>query len=79
MSNSLQSHIAHQAPLSKEFSRQVYWNGLPFPSPVDLSNPRIEPMSLMSPALACGLFNISTTWEAPDEDSTYLINAQNGI
>ena len=25
---------AHQAPLSMEFSRQEYWNGLPFPSPV---------------------------------------------
>ena len=28
--------IAHQAPLSKEFSRQEYWRGLPFPSPGDL-------------------------------------------
>ena len=25
---------AHQAPLSTEFSRQEYWNGLPFPSPI---------------------------------------------
>ena len=25
--------IAHQAPLSVEFSRQAYWSGLPFPSP----------------------------------------------
>ena len=25
--------VAHQAPLSMEFSRQVYWSGLPFPSP----------------------------------------------
>ena len=23
--------VAHQAPLSMEFSRQEYWNGLPFP------------------------------------------------
>ena len=22
--------VAHQAPLSKEFSRQEYWSGLPF-------------------------------------------------
>ena len=41
--------VACQAPLSKEFSRKEYWNGLPFPSPGDLSNPGIEPMSLMSP------------------------------
>ena len=26
--------IAHQAPLSMEFSRQEYWSGLPFPTPV---------------------------------------------
>ena len=25
--------VAHQAPLSKEFSRQEFWRGLPFPSP----------------------------------------------
>ena len=25
---------AHQAPLSTGFSRQEYWNGLPFPSPI---------------------------------------------
>ena len=24
--------VAHQAPLSREFSRQEYWSGLPFPS-----------------------------------------------
>ena len=27
------------------FSRQEYWSGLPFPSPGDLSNPGIEPLS----------------------------------
>ena len=30
---------AHQAPPSLGFSRQEHWNGLPFPSPVTLSNP----------------------------------------
>ena len=34
--------IAHQTPLSMEFSRQEYWSGLPFPSPRDLPNPGIE-------------------------------------
>ena len=34
------------------FSRQGYWSGLPFPPPRDLPNPGIEPMSLMSSALA---------------------------
>ena len=35
--------VAYQAPQSMEFSRQEYWNGLPFPSPGDLPNPGIEP------------------------------------
>ena len=35
--------VACQAPLSMEFSRQEYWSGLPFPSPGDLSDPRVEP------------------------------------
>ena len=38
----------HQAPLSMGFSRQGYWNGLPFPSPGDLPNPGIK---LGSPAV----------------------------
>ena len=37
--------VAHQTPLSVEFSRQGYWNGLPFPSPGNLSNPGIKPRS----------------------------------
>ena len=36
---------ARQAPLSRGFSRQEYWSGLPFPSPGDLPNPGIEPGS----------------------------------
>ena len=34
-----------QASLSMEFSRQEYWSGLPFPSPVHLPDPGIEPGS----------------------------------
>ena len=37
--------VAHQAPLSMEFSRQEYWSGLLFPSPGDLPDPGIEPRS----------------------------------
>ena len=37
--------VAHQAPPSIGFSRQEYWNGLPFPSPGDLPNPGIKPTS----------------------------------
>ena len=48
--------VALQAPLSMEFSRQEYWIRLPFPPPGDLPNPEIEPVSLVSPALAGGFF-----------------------
>ena len=34
-----------QASLSMGFSRQEYWNGLPFPYPGDLPDPGIEPRS----------------------------------
>ena len=37
--------VAYQAPPSMGFSRQEYWNGLPFPSPGDLPNPGFEPGS----------------------------------
>ena len=37
--------VAYQAPLYMGFSRQEYWNGLPFPSPGDLPNPGIKPRS----------------------------------
>ena len=56
--------VGHQALLSKGFSRQEYWNRLTFPPSGDLPYPGIEPMSLMSPALAGGFFTTSTTWEA---------------
>ena len=56
--------VAHQSPLSMGFSRQNYWSGLPLPSPGDLPNPGIEPMSLLSPALAARLFTTSAIWEA---------------
>ena len=49
--------IALQAPLSIGFPRQEYWSGLPFPSPGNLPNPGIKPVS---PALA-GIFPV--TWE----------------
>ena len=45
-----------QAPLSMGFSRQDYWNRLPFPTLEDLSNPGTKPMSLASPALAGRFF-----------------------
>ena len=37
------------SPVSMGFPRQEYWKELPFPSPGDLPDPKIEPVS---PALA---------------------------
>ena len=48
--------VARQAPLSVGFSRQEHWRELPFPPPRDLPNPGMEPLSLMSPALAGRFF-----------------------
>ena len=52
--------VARQAPLSMGFFRQEFWSGLPFPSPGDLPEPGIEPVS---PALAGGFF----TTEPPEK------------
>ena len=49
--------VAYQIPPSIGFSRQEYWNGLPFPSPGDLPDSGIEPRSpaLQADALLCEL------------------------
>ena len=63
--------VAHQAPLSTEFSRQEYWNQLPFPPPGDFPDPGIEPVSLVSSALAGEFF---TTVECGEKLSTLFKN-----
>ena len=49
---------ACQAPLSMEFSRQEYWNGLPWPFPGNLPDPGIE---LGSPELQGRLLTVWAT------------------
>ena len=61
--------VAHQAPLSMEFPRWEYWNGLPFPALGDLPDPVIEPVSLSSPVRTGGFF---TTYEIHIHISTCL-------
>ena len=48
-----------------EFSRQEYQSRLPFPSPEDLPDPGIEPVS---PALAGGFF----TAQPPEKPSMHI-------
>ena len=43
--------VAYEAPLSMKFSRQEYWNGLPFPPPGGFPDPGIELASPASPTL----------------------------
>ena len=57
--------IAHQAPLSMDFSRQEYWSELPFPSTGDLPNPGIEPESFASQA-------DSLPSEPPEKPTSYF-------
>ena len=48
--------VAYKSPLSMGFPSQEYWSGLPFPSPRDLPDPGIKPMSPVTPALPAGFF-----------------------
>ena len=54
-----------QTPLSMGFSRQQYWNGLPFPLPRDLPDPGIEPLSPVSPVLAGEFFTTEPLGNPP--------------
>ena len=49
--------VARQVPLSMGFSRQEYWNGLPFPSLGDLPDPGIK---FAAPSLVGGFFTAET-------------------
>ena len=60
---------AHQAPLSTEFASQEDQSGLPFPSPVYLPNPGMEPGS---PALQ-GDSTIGATREEPPHASKVML------
>ena len=48
--------VVFQAPVSLGFSRQEYWDRLPFPTSSDLPDPGIRPASVASPALAGRFF-----------------------
>ena len=66
--------VACQAPLPMRFLRREYWRELPFPSPEDLSNPGIESLSLMSPALTGGFLSTGATREALFQLQSFLIS-----
>ena len=57
---------SHQAPLSMGILWQVYWSGLPFPTPGDCPNPGIKTVLLASASLGGRFFTTSVSWEAPN-------------
>jgi len=57
-------------------SRQESWSWLPFSTPRDLPNSWIEPLSLLSPALAGGFFNTVVTWEDLYQENGILFNTK---
>ena len=70
--------VAHQAPLSMEFSRLEYWSGLPCPSPGGLPDPGIEPRSPALQAVSLpseppgkppGGQGCNFIWESREEDT----------
>ena len=52
-----------------EFSRQEYWEGLPFPFPGDLPKPGIKPTS---PALTGGFF----ITEQPEKSKVFVVHTK---
>ena len=68
--------VACQAPLSIEFPRQVYWGGLPFPTPGDIPDPGIESWSLLSSALAGGFFTTGPPGKYPLSQQLLLISVK---
>ena len=68
----LQADSLPSEPPGKPDFKQ-YWSGLSFPSPGDLSDPRIEPASPVSPALAGRFF----TTEPPE--NSYVIETKRNL
>ena len=69
---------ARQAPLSRGFPRQEYWNGLPFPPPGDPPDPGMELISL---ALGGGFFTTEPpkNWQFPLIQPFYSIQVFNRV
>ena len=56
--------LAHQAPLSMEFSRQERWSVLPFLSPGDLSDPGTEALSPAWQAVSFPLSHLGSSFRS---------------
>ena len=82
MFDSLQPHgLTHQVPLSMEFFRQEYRNGLPFPIPWDLPDPGIEHMSSGVSYISCigrQILYHWAKWEALETEKFQVMTQSSG-
>ena len=62
-------YVAHQVLLSMGFPKQGCWSELPFPSPGDLLDPGIEPIS---PALTGGFFTTEPPEKPPEKNNKFF-------
>ena len=67
--------VTHQAPLSMGFPRQEYWNGLSFPPPGDLPDPRIQIASLALQVDSLPLRH----WRSPEQYLFAIITKGKGV
>ena len=65
--------VLSQASLSMEFSRQGYWSRLPFPTPGDLPDSGMEPVS---PALQVGSLPMSCLGSSCADSTCFLKKMQ---
>ena len=66
---------ACQAPLSMGFSKQEYWNWVPFSTPENLLDSGIKPLFLVSPALT----DDSLPLVPPEKHQTRLCTKSNAV
>ena len=70
--------VAHQAPLSIEFSRQEYWSGLPCPPPGDFLDWGIKPTSPAASALQADSLPLSyqgNSWSRSSPPKAHILAA----
>ena len=70
--------VAHQAPLSKGFSRQEYWSGLLSPIPGDLPDPGTEPQSPVSSVLAGGFLTTKLPHQSLNKCKATSVDGESG-
>ena len=68
--------VAHQAPLSLEFSMQEYWSELPFPSAGDFLT---QVLNLGLPCCGQILYHLRATREAPSSKRRDTIESQDYV